>query len=72
MDVNRVNSQRDATVSQSTTPRREARPAERAERSEPAERPEQQKVRATESKDAPKPVVNTQGQTTGSRINTSA
>lgn len=78
MEVTRINPQRDASVSQSSTQRREARPAERlerqpsAERSEPAARPEPQKVRATESVEKPKPVVNTQGQTTGTRVNTSA
>jgi hypothetical protein len=78
MDVTRISQQRDASVSQSATPRRDARSAERlerapsAERSEPAARPEPQKVRPTESTEKPRPVVNTQGQTPGTRVNTSA
>jgi hypothetical protein len=50
-----------------------ARPPEqpqRAERSEPAERPERNEE--ARSVEAPKPVVNAQGQKTGSIINTTA
>ena len=79
MDVSRIGAKPDALLQQSALPTRETGAAERsaqAQRSEappprPVEsrRPEPQPVEAPE---APKPVVNTQGQTTGTRINTTA
>lgn len=74
MDVNRVSQKRDASVPPEANQRREARSLDRSrsERTERVEAPETPKTRPAESAEKPKPVVNTQGQTTGTRINTSA
>ena len=48
---------------------RDTRPTQQAER--PPEPPKEQRVEAPKQ-EAPKPVVNAQGQTTGSRINVTA
>lgn len=75
MSVNGVSQRPDALLQQSALPGREARPADTAVRTEApprVERPEPAATRPVEAPEAPKPVVNTQGQTTGTRINTTA
>ena len=74
MDVSRVGQRPDALLQESASPRRETR-TERPEpqaRVEPAQPPRETKKVASPEPEPAKPVVNTQGQVTGTRINTSA
>lgn len=70
MDVSRVSHKTDALLQESAPARRDTGAAARPEASERVERPKE--VKKAESPEPPKPVLNTQGQTTGTRINTSA
>lgn len=74
MAVNGVSQRPDALLQQSALPGREPRAAETAPRAEspPVERSKPAESRRVETPEPPKPVVNTQGQTTGTRINTTA
>lgn len=75
MAVNGVSQRPDALLQQSALPGRETRAAETAPRSEsppPVEASRPAESRRVEAPEPPKPVVNTQGQTTGTRINTTA
>lgn len=75
MDVSRIGSKPDALLQQSALPGRETGAAERAAQAAPRSEtppPKQSGPRPVESPEPPKPVVNTQGQTTGTRINTTA
>lgn len=74
MPVNGVSQRPDALLQQSALPGRDTRAAETAPRTEPppVERSEPAETRRVEAPEPPKPVVNTQGQTTGTRINTTA
>lgn len=75
MTVNGVSPRPDALLQQSALPGREARAADtppRAESPPPVEASKPAESRRVEAPEPPKPVVNTQGQTTGTRINTTA
>lgn len=75
MDVSRIGSKPDALLQQSALPGREAGAAERAAQAAPRTEippPKPTESRPVESPEPPRPVVNTQGQTTGTRINTTA
>lgn len=73
MPVNGVSQRPDALLQQSALPTRDTRAAETAPRTAPPpERPQPAEARRVEAPEPPKPVVNTQGQTTGTRINTTA
>ena len=73
MSVSGVSQRPDALLQESGSMRRETQATERPVRQERVEKEskpaEPKKVEAPE---APKPVVNMQGQTTGTRVNTSA
>lgn len=71
MAVNGVNSSSDVLLQQSANTVREARNAETAPPPR-AERPQAAEPPRVEAPEAPKPVLNTSGQTTGTRINTTA
>lgn len=72
MAVNNVNPSSDALLQQSVSPRRETQATESAERPVAPPRTERAEIRQPEADKEPRPVVNTQGQTTGTRINTTA
>ena len=74
MDVNRVGQRPDALLQDSASTRRETRATERPESQERAAPREAKKAEPPKppEPERTKPVVNTQGQVTGTRINTSA
>lgn len=79
MDVSRVGSRPDALLQESGAQRRESQAAEqvqtRTERPAPVQNQQASpppQTRPVEPPEPPRPVVNTQGQTTGTRINTTA
>lgn len=73
MDVNRVSQRSDVLLQETATARREARETQRSEREDRsvAERSAAES-RPVEKNEQAKPVLNSQGQTTGTLVNTSA
>lgn len=73
MEVNRVASSRvDVTESSGRRTPAQAVPDPAVRRARPEERPAEPERKSEANAEASKPVVNTSGQTTGTRINTSA
>ena len=75
MEINGVSQRPDALLQQSALPGREVRSAETPPRpapSPPVEASPKVEPKREEPPEPPKPVVNTSGQTTGTRVNTTA
>lgn len=72
MEVNGVNQSSAALLQQSVSTQRETQAAQSTPKPERPEPPKPVEARQVEAVEQPKPVVNTQGQTTGTRISTTA